>query len=83
MAKKKDEFKYELINEIGVISESKSGWRKELTRVSWNGKEPKYDIRDWSANHEKMGKGLTLTDEELRKLQEIISAEILFLDSEE
>lgn len=75
------EFKYEILNNIGTLSENGS-WSKELNRISWNGKEPKYDLRDWSENHEKMGKGITLSEDELRKLKEIIDAEIKFLDSE-
>lgn len=73
------EFKYEIINNIGILSENNS-WKKELNRISWNGNEPKYDIRDWSNNHEKMGKGITLNDVELRKLKEIIDDEIKLLD---
>lgn len=75
------EFKYEILNNIGTLSENGS-WSKELNRISWNGKEPKYDLRDQSENHEKMGKGITLSEDELRKLKEIIDAEIRFLDSE-
>lgn len=75
------EFKYEIINNIGIISENNS-WKKELNRISWNGNEPKYDIRDWSDNHEKMGKGITLSEDELRKLKEIIDEEIKLLDEE-
>lgn len=75
------EFKYEIINSIGVISENNS-WKKELNRISWNGNEPKYDIRDWSDNHEKMGKGITLNEDELRKLKIIIDEEIKLLDEE-
>ena len=75
------EFKYEIINNIGIISENNS-WKKELNRISWNGNEPKYDIRDWSDNHEKMGKGITLNEDELRKLKIIIDEEIKFLDEE-
>lgn len=75
------EFKYEIINNIGIISENNS-WKKELNRISWNGNEPKYDIRDWSDNHEKMGKGITLNEDELRKLKKIIDEEIKFLDEE-
>lgn len=75
------EFKYEIINSIGVISKNNS-WKKELNRISWNGNEPKYDIRDWSDNHEKMGKGITLSEDELRKLKEIIDEEIKLLDEE-
>lgn len=75
------EFKYEIINNIGIISENNS-WKKELNRISWNGNEPKYDIRDWSDNHEKMGKGITLNEDELRKLKIIIDEEIKLLDEE-
>lgn len=75
------EFKYEIINNIGVLSENNS-WKKELNRISWNGNEPKYDIRDWSDNHEKMGKGITLNEDELRKLKEIIDEEIKLLNEE-
>lgn len=79
----KNSFKFEIINELGVISEGSKGWRKELNRLSWNGAEPKYDIRDWSPDHEKMGKGVTLTEQELHKLKELIDAEIVFLAQEE
>ena len=65
-------FKYEIVNEIGVLSENTKGWRKELNLVSWNGADPKYDLRDWAPNHEKMGKGITLTEEELLELKDII-----------
>jgi len=77
----RSDFKYEIINELGKISEGSKGWNKELNRVSWNGGEPKYDIRDWNEKHDKMGKGVTLTKAELRKLKELLDAEIAFLDS--
>jgi len=67
------EIKYEIIENIGVISESSKGWNKELNLVSWNDREPKYDIRDWSPDHEKMGKGITLTKEELKELKELLN----------
>lgn len=63
---------YEIIEEIGVLSENARGWRKELNKVSWNGRLPKYDIRDWSEDHEKMGKGITLTDEEAEVLKKLL-----------
>ena len=66
------DFQYEIVEHIGVLSESPKGWRKELNKVSWNGGAPKYDIRDWAPEHEKMGKGVTLSDEELEKLKELI-----------
>ena len=66
------DFNYEIVEEIGVLSEGSNGWRKELNNVSWNGREAKYDIRDWASEHEKMGKGVTLTDEELQALYGLI-----------
>lgn len=66
------EIKYDIISKHGVISTSKSGWSKELNLVSWNERQAKYDIREWSPDHEKMGKGLTFTREELRELKEIL-----------
>lgn len=67
-----DEIKFDIIEELGVLSESPKGWRKELNLVSWNGAKPKYDIRDWAPEREKMGKGITLTDEEIMKLKELL-----------
>ncbi len=66
------DFKYEIVEEIGVLSENAKGWRKELNKISWNGADPKYDIRDWAPDHEKMGKGVTLSEEELSMLKQII-----------
>lgn len=63
---------YEIIEEIGVLSENARGWRKELNRISWNGRPVKYDIRDWAEDHEKMGKGITLTDEEAEVLKKLL-----------
>ncbi len=62
------DFKYEIKEEIAVLSENSKGWKKELNLISWNGAEPKYDIRDWAPEHEKMGKGVTLTKEEAKQL---------------
>lgn len=62
------EFKYEIVKELGVISEGSRGWSKELNLVSWNDKDPKFDIRDWAPDHEKMGKGVSLTEEEMLTL---------------
>ena len=62
------DIKYEIIRHIGNLSESSRGWTKELNIISWNGGIPKLDIRDWAPEHEKMGKGITLTEEEVEKL---------------
>ncbi|PAV29731.1 hypothetical protein CIL05_10195 [Virgibacillus profundi] len=66
------ELKYDIIKTIGVVSESPKGWTKELNLISWNGREPKYDLRDWAPDKEKMGKGVTLTEEELKQLKEVL-----------
>lgn len=68
------EFKYEIVKELGVISENARGWTKELNLVSWNDREPKYDIREWAPDHERMGKGVSLTEEELLALAELIAS---------
>lgn len=63
------EFTYEIVKHIGVISEGSGGWQRELNLISWNGKEPKYDIRDWGPEHEKMGKGITLSVKDIAALK--------------
>jgi len=68
---------FDLVKHFGIISEEKSGWKKELNLVSWNGRTPKLDVRDWSPGHEKMGKGITLTQDEAVKLAELLQAELL------
>lgn len=59
------EVEYEIIQTIGVIGkETEKGWQKEVNLISWNGAEPKVDIRAWRADHQKMSKGITLTKQE-------------------
>ena len=67
------DIKFEIEKELGSISESPKGWTKELNLISWNGKDAKYDLRDWAPEHEKMGKGVTLSIEELKKLKELLN----------
>lgn len=66
------DIKYEIVNHIGVLSTSPNGWTKELNVVSWNGGQEKYDIRDWSPDHTKMSKGITLNEEEVGQLRLLI-----------
>lgn len=68
----KSEISFEIIETLGVLSTSTKGWTKELNLVSWNGREPKYDLREWSPEHDKMGKGVTLSKEELDALKGIL-----------
>lgn len=63
---------FEIKEALGILSESAKGWTKELNLVSWNGREPKYDIREWDPAHEKMGKGLTFTTDELVALKTLL-----------
>ena len=68
----KTEISFEIIETLGVLSTSTKGWTKELNLISWNGREPKYDLREWSPEHDKMGKGVTLSKEELEALKGIL-----------
>lgn len=63
-----ENLKFEIVEHLIELSNTASGWTKELNRVSWNGAEPKYDLRAWSPDHQKMGKGITLSTEEFAKL---------------
>ena len=67
------ELKYEITEKLGVLSENAKGWTKELNMVSGNEHEPKYDIREWSPDHSRMGKGVTLTADELAELKELLA----------
>lgn len=62
------DFKYEIKEEYDTFSESAKGWTKELNLISYNGAEPMYDIRDWAPEREKMGKGVTLNEDEAKAL---------------
>ncbi|MBQ1949347.1 MAG: YdbC family protein [Treponema sp.] len=64
-----DDFSFEITEKIAVLSTSKTGWTLELNKVSWGGRPAKYDLRSWAPEHQKMGKGVTLTDEELKTLK--------------
>ena len=70
------EIQYEIKKEIAVLSKSDSGYTKEINFISWNEKEPKYDIRSFSPNREKCGKGITLTESEAAALLEALQNEL-------
>lgn len=72
MAKKNDEIKYEIVQHFGVLKSRKNGWKKELNKVSWNEEEPKYDIREWNEEHDKMSRGITLSEDEFKNLIEVL-----------
>lgn len=67
------EIKFDIIKNIGVLSEGAKGWKREVNVISWNDRKPKIDIRDWDEEHLKMRKGITISKEELNKLKEILS----------
>ncbi|GAB2500689.1 YdbC family protein [Alkalibacterium psychrotolerans] len=64
-----DKLSYEVLEHLAVLSTSPKGWRKELNLVSWNDRPPKFDIREWSPDHSKMSKGITLSNEEMGALK--------------
>ncbi len=63
---------YEIVDRIAVLSESSKGWTKELNFITWNDREPKFDIREWSPDHSKMGKGITLSKDEIEQLKKAL-----------
>ena len=69
-----DEIKYELVRELGKLSQSKSGWGKELNIIRWNDGDEKFDIRQWAPEHAKMGKGISLSREEALALKELLDS---------
>jgi hypothetical protein len=69
------DFTFEIVEELGVLSENAKGWRKELNLVSWAERPAKYDLREWSPDHKRMGKGVTLTAAEAQILLEILKEE--------
>ena len=66
------DFNYEIVERIAVLSQS-SKWTKELNKVSWNGRTPKYDLRDWNHEDGKVGKGITLTQEDMENLKKVLN----------
>ncbi|HSL30727.1 MAG TPA: YdbC family protein [Anaerolineales bacterium] len=69
-----DNITYEIVMQLGVLSQSGSGWTKELNLISWNDRPPKYDIRDWSPDHSQLGRGVTLSREELLALRDLLNS---------
>lgn len=67
------EFTYEVVEKIAVLSTSAKGWTKELNLISWNGRDPKFDIREWSPDNTKMGKGVTMSGEEISILKKALN----------
>lgn len=77
------ELRYEITEHLGILSENAKGWTKELNKVSWNDREPKYDLREWSPDHTRMGKGITLTEEDIDMLRRILNGEEIEDDIDE
>ena len=67
------DFKFEITEHLGTLSESARGWTKELNKVSFNDRPAKYDLREWDPDHQKMSKGVTLSDEEMEILSKILN----------
>lgn len=67
-----DDFSYEIVKPLGVVAEGKGGWNLELNLVSWGGRPAKYDLRSWAPDHQKMGKGLTMSADELKALHNLL-----------
>ena len=77
------ELKFEIKETLGILSENAKGWTKELNLISWNDRDPKYDIREWNPDHTRMGKGVTLPTEEFENLRKLIHGEEIEDDIDE
>lgn len=66
------EITFEIVDHLLVLSEGAKGWTKELNIVSWNNRKPKIDLREWDETHQKMGKGITLRLEEVKKIKDLL-----------
>ena len=67
----KNDITFEIVEHIGVIDEINNRdekWTKEVNVVSWNGGKPKIDVRDWNSAHDRMSRGITLTEDQAMKL---------------
>ncbi len=69
-----DDFSFEIVKNLGTVAEGKAGWNLELNLVSWGGRPAKYDLRSWSPDHQKMGKGSTFSKEELEALKGLLNS---------
>ena len=69
-----DDFSFEIVEKLGILSENKNGWTMELNTVSWGGRPAKFDVRSWSPDHQKMGKGVTLTTDEFAELKKLLNS---------
>jgi hypothetical protein len=69
-----EEFQFELVEQLGTVSENAKGWRRELTLIRWNGRAPKYDLRDWAPDRLKMGKGISMTRDEAKSLRDLLNS---------
>lgn len=67
-----NELRFEIVEQIAVLAEQPTGWTKELNLVSWNDNPPKYDIREWNPEHDRMSKGVTLLPEEMQRLRDAV-----------
>lgn len=71
MAKSNNEFSYELIEFLGSLNE-KEGWSKSVVRIAWGENPVTIDVRNMNIMAERMGKGISLSDEEADRLVDIL-----------
>jgi len=74
MDNKKNEVTFEIVESIGVIAKNPSGWQKELNTVSWNGGQAKYDIREWDPEHQHMSRGITLSEDDMSIVRQLLDS---------
>lgn len=75
--KERDAITFEIVEHLGIVSSYPTGWSKELNKVIWNGGSAKYDLRDWSPDHDHMSRGITLHPDEAKRLYELLKEQKL------
>lgn len=77
-----NEISVEIKKHFGILKTMENGWARELNLVAWNNGPAKFDIRDWSPDHVRMSRGITLTAEEIIKLTAILNNVMAEIDAE-
>lgn len=65
-------FEYKITEHIATLSESNRGTALELNRISYGGQPPKWDLRRWEKTDHRMLKGITLNDDEMKTLVDVL-----------
>lgn len=73
MSKKKEEFSFIIEEHMGCLKQSEEhGWTKDIVKIIWGNNSPTVDIRNMNITQNRVGKGISLTNEECDKMVDIL-----------